>query len=76
MTIAQSRCPNCHRLVEEDAQACPHCGVYLQLPVQNLPEVTHTPAPEEQSPVIVSQFAPPSAPLPPVATIQTLPDAV
>lgn len=68
MAAAHSQCPNCHQSVPADAQACPHCGVYLRLPghANALPPVIQTPRP----------LALQSAPLPPIALEQALPDAV
>src|SRR5262245_16921482 len=65
MTVAHSQCPNCHQAVPEYAKACPHCGVYLQLPAQS----------HAESLLGVAQAAA-QAPLAPMATAQSLPDAL
>jgi len=63
MAIAHTQCPNCHQLVPVGAHACPHCGVYLQLPDQ-----PHTPPQIAQTPV--------PGPLSPIALETALPDAI
>ncbi len=76
MAVAQNQCPNCHQVVPANVRVCPHCGVYLELPGQGHPDallgVAQTPEPHPSSSTIVSL----QAPLPLVATVQSLPDAV
>ena len=79
MAVAPIQCPNCQQTVSANAQVCPHCGVYLRLPNQDHPDallgVAQTPAPHVSSSAVLPQMAP-SAPLPLVATAQSLPDAL
>lgn len=70
MAVAHTQCPNCHQMVPAHVKSCPHCGVYLQLPGQGRSEtllgVAQMPEPRASS----------AQSLPPVATVQALPDAL
>ncbi|HEY3992437.1 MAG TPA: zinc ribbon domain-containing protein [Ktedonobacteraceae bacterium] len=80
MTVAPIQCPHCHQSVPANAQVCPHCGIYLRVPDQSHPVallgVAQTPASSVPNSPIVQQMAPASAPLSPVATAQSLPEAL
>lgn len=73
MAATHPQCPNCHQTVPADAHACPHCGVYLQMP--DYPgfaahaQAQHGPLPPEVA-------TPRPAALPPVAFERSLPDTI
>lgn len=80
MAATQPQCPNCHQTVPADAHACPHCGVYLQMP--DYPGfAAHTqagqaPAPAQNSALPHEVATPRPAALPPIAFESSLPDAI
>lgn len=77
MAVAHTQCPNCHQSVPEGVKACPHCGVYLQLPGEgHVDAVLGVAQPPASTPIISVQAVPASDPLPPVATALALPDAL
>jgi len=73
MAATQPQCPNCHQSVPADAHACPHCGVYLQMP--DYPGfAAHAQAQSAPLPHEVTTPRPPD--LPPVAFERSLPDVI
>src|SRR6185437_9150927 len=77
MAVAHTQCPNCHQSVPEGVKACPHCGVYLQLPGEGHADALLGVAqPPASTPIISVQAVPASDPLPPVATALSLPDVL
>ncbi len=74
MAVAPTQCPNCHQTVPADVKACPHCGVYLQLPAQS--QVHGEALLGVVQPHAPSTSVLPPAPLPRVATAEALPEAL
>jgi hypothetical protein len=80
MAVAQNLCPNCHQTVPSGVHACPHCGVYLQLPIHVLSgeqsPVRHEQAGEVTLGVHSPRQAPVSSPLSTGTLTPSLPDAL
>src|SRR5579885_3357517 len=76
MAATHPQCPNCHQAVPADAHACPHCGVYLQMP--DYPGfAAHAQAEQAQHAPLPHEVATPRpAALSPVAFERSLPDAI